>query len=264
MRLAVRRWPDRLDPATPTTLLVHGVTASSRTWWRIGPAVAAAGWQVLAVDLRCHGASGCADLTGARDLAWDVAETLEAELGSFAVDVAWGHSLGARTIMQLLNEVPDAARRLVLEDPPGNITPRRSASIDGWRREVDQARSDPAASAAEQRRLFSWDPRDVAENVTSLAECRIEAIIGAFDLGAREVAPDLAPGIAVPALLVVADAARGTALPEPDRARTIAALPAGSRMVELPGGHTLHRDVPGAYLETILEWLGEPRRAPAA
>ena len=68
---------------------------------------------------------------------------------------------------------------------------------------------------------------------------------------------ELAPGIAVPTLLVVAQA--GSVLSEPDRAATMAHLPAGSRMVELPGGHTLHRDVPELYLDTILSWLGAPR-----
>ncbi|MEO8510176.1 MAG: alpha/beta fold hydrolase [Chloroflexota bacterium] len=58
MRLAVQRWPDTLDAAAPTVLLVHGITASSGTWWRVAPALVDAGWQVLAVDLalpRCLG-----------------------------------------------------------------------------------------------------------------------------------------------------------------------------------------------------------------
>src|SRR2546423_5079115 len=35
---ATRTWG---DPGGPPILLIHGVTASSRIWWRIGPALAA-------------------------------------------------------------------------------------------------------------------------------------------------------------------------------------------------------------------------------
>ncbi|MEO8510177.1 MAG: alpha/beta hydrolase [Chloroflexota bacterium] len=192
-----------------------------------------------------------------RDVADDVAETLVAELGRAHVDVAWGHSLGGRTIMQLLNSIPGAANRAVIEDPPGRLTGLEERATN-WRREVELARSDPLAFAAEQREANPmWDERDIQHNVASVAACRIEPVTDALDAGLSETAIELAPGIHVPTLLVVA--AHGSGLPEPDRSETIAALPSGSKLVELPGGHTLHRDVPDAYLATILGWLGAPR-----
>ena len=39
------------DPADRPLVLIHGVTASSRIWWRVGPALAATGRRVVAVDL---------------------------------------------------------------------------------------------------------------------------------------------------------------------------------------------------------------------
>ncbi|MGH2816717.1 MAG: alpha/beta hydrolase, partial [Actinomycetota bacterium] len=57
VQLATRAWGDGADPSRPLTVLVHGVTSSSRTWWRVGPALAERGFRVLAVDLRGHGAS---------------------------------------------------------------------------------------------------------------------------------------------------------------------------------------------------------------
>ena len=257
MKLAARRWPETLVRGSPTVLLVHGITSSSRTWWRVAPVVAAAGWQVLAVDLRCHGASGCEPPTGMRDAADDVAETLEAELGSIRLDVAWGHSLGGRTVLQLLNDHPAAANRAVIEDPPGRLTglDERAAT---WSHEVDLARRDPLAFAAEQREANpSWDERDITENVASVAACRIEPVMDALAAGLSETAIELAPGVRVPTLLVLARS--GSGLPEPDRSETFAGLPDGSQLVQLAGGHTLHRDVPDAYLETILDWLGAPR-----
>jgi len=46
------------DPADPPVLLVHGVTSNAETFWRVGPAVAAGGWHVVAVDLPGHGRTG--------------------------------------------------------------------------------------------------------------------------------------------------------------------------------------------------------------
>jgi pimeloyl-ACP methyl ester carboxylesterase len=58
-------------------VLVHGVTASARTWWRVGPWFAENGWRVVAVDLRDHGASPrMRGDEGLDDLAWDVHETV--------------------------------------------------------------------------------------------------------------------------------------------------------------------------------------------
>jgi pimeloyl-ACP methyl ester carboxylesterase len=77
--LATRAWGGGADRSRPLAVLVHGVTSSSRTWWRVGPALAERGYRVLAVDLRGHGASPrpVAGLDAA-DLAADVAETVTA------------------------------------------------------------------------------------------------------------------------------------------------------------------------------------------
>jgi pimeloyl-ACP methyl ester carboxylesterase len=50
---ATRAWG---DPTAAPILLIHGVTASSRVWWRIGPALAAGlDCRVVAVDQPGHG-----------------------------------------------------------------------------------------------------------------------------------------------------------------------------------------------------------------
>jgi len=45
------------SPNDPPLLLVHGVTSNAAIWWRIGPALAAAGRRVIAVDMPGHGRS---------------------------------------------------------------------------------------------------------------------------------------------------------------------------------------------------------------
>jgi pimeloyl-ACP methyl ester carboxylesterase len=263
MRLALRRWPDPPAADRPPLLLVHGLTASSGTWWRIGPDLAAAGWQVLAPDLRCHGASGCDGAIGRWDAADDLAEIVDAEAGG-RLDVAWGHSLGARTILQLLGRRPGIAARLVLEDPPG-LRGDRGDQIAGWRREAALARTQPAMLAEEVRgRNPDWDERDVAGVVRDVADCRIEPIIDAIERGAAMVDPAeaLVAAIRTPALLLLAEEER-SGLTGASRAATIAALPPGSRTVEMGTGHSIHRDAPDDYLAIALEWLGGPQRTGA-
>src|SRR5205085_8245321 len=54
--LHVATWGTRAAPAG-AVLLVHGLTASSREFVDLGPALAAAGWYVVAPDLRGRGRS---------------------------------------------------------------------------------------------------------------------------------------------------------------------------------------------------------------
>ena len=121
------RQPEGVPTAvhSPLAVLVHGVTSSSRTWWRVGPALAERGYRVLAVDLRGHGASPRTEGgLSVADLADDVAETVEAARAPLPVDLLVGHSLGALVALELVGRRPGFARRLVVEDPPG------SGSID--------------------------------------------------------------------------------------------------------------------------------------
>lgn len=53
MQLHTREW----GTGDRTALLVHGIMSDSRTWRRVGPALAERGYRVLAVDLRGHGRS---------------------------------------------------------------------------------------------------------------------------------------------------------------------------------------------------------------
>jgi pimeloyl-ACP methyl ester carboxylesterase len=253
MRLAVKHVG---ASSAPVAVLIHGVTASHRTWWRVAPIVADAGWHVMAIDLRCHGRSPCGGPIRGRDLADDVAETLAAEMGTDAVDVVWGHSLGARTAMQLLADHASLAQRLILEDPPGRVSRDREAAIAGWQRESALAHDDPEAGVRQQLADNpTWDERDARENVESVRDARVEWISDAFASGYREGAPDIMPLLSTPTLLVLAEEAQSV-LKGADRAETIAALPPGSRFVELPGGHTLHRDLPD--VRVTLDWLGGP------
>src|SRR4029453_2543474 len=127
--LATRTWGE--GGGRPLALLVHGITSSSRSWWRFGPALGGGGSAGLGgggVARGGHGGSPPAGHgLGPADLAPDVVETVAAHLGGGSrdgdaatpVDLLVGHSLGALVSLALLAERPRFARRLLLEGPPG-------------------------------------------------------------------------------------------------------------------------------------------------
>ena len=106
------------DPSARPLLLVHGVTASAAIWWRVGPALAATGRRVVAVDLPGHGQTGHWTGHGAfRETAADLVEFARAAgLATPDLQVV-AHSWGAMVAVNL----PAAGlrpSRLVLLDPP--------------------------------------------------------------------------------------------------------------------------------------------------
>jgi pimeloyl-ACP methyl ester carboxylesterase len=82
-------------PGASPLLLVHGITSNAGTWWRIGPALAAAGHRVIAPDLPAHGLTGSwSGDVAFRDTAEDLAAFARAAFPDAApgdVDVV-GHS----------------------------------------------------------------------------------------------------------------------------------------------------------------------------
>jgi pimeloyl-ACP methyl ester carboxylesterase len=266
-RLATRAWSldgpgARGGDGRPLALLVHGVTSSSRTWWRVGPALAERGFAVLAVDLRGHGSSPPAEQgLGPAHLAADVAETVATELGPAAagsepaVDLLVGHSLGAMVCLALLAERPRYARRVLLEDPPGPRGIDWAELATGMEHEGERARREPAALRADwERENPSWPPGEAERRVADMAECDTAAIAAAvrgglaFDLAAQAAAVD------APVLLILADEAAGSTLLGEDRAELVGAVRNGVTRV-LPAGHSVHREALPAYLAAVDEWL---------
>jgi pimeloyl-ACP methyl ester carboxylesterase len=113
---ATRSWG---DPGAPPILLIHGVTSTSRIWWRIGPALAAGlGRRLFAIDQAGHGdTAGWLGHHRFRDNAEDLIRVADAA-GWRRPDLrVVGHSWGGMTAawlpaLRLATEV------LVLLDPP--------------------------------------------------------------------------------------------------------------------------------------------------
>jgi pimeloyl-ACP methyl ester carboxylesterase len=266
VRLATRSWDGNdngelvasASAGGPLALLIHGVTSSSRTWWRLAPELVRRGYRVLALDLRGHGASPPVDddlVLG--DLAADVFETLDALAPRHpAIDLLIGHSLGALVALDLLAAVPGVARRLVLEDPPGPTGidwPAMSEGIraDGWR-----ARSEPETM---RRELVAgnpaWVPEEVDRRLADLVACDSDGIAAALSRTTAFDLIGLASAVRVPTLLVIGLEWLGSALAGPDRAALVAALDGHADVEVLDTGHNLHREAFTSYLEVLDRWL---------
>ena len=257
MRLATRTWGEE---GLQHAVLLHGLTSSSRTWWRVGPWFAANGWRVVAVDLRGHGESPrLSGDEGLAELAGDVQKTVSELLDpGDRIDLLLGHSLGALTALELCGRYGDLARRVVLEDPPGS----ESTNPEETAREMEGAAARAGEDAEGLRREMmeenpSWAEEDAAYAVAGLLECDPRALI-ALRHALRWDLAGLVGSLGVPVLLVLGSEGRGSALPEPERATVAGALRRGA-VRELDAGHNVHRDDFDGYVRALDSWLGEPR-----
>ena len=204
------------DPAARPLLLIHGVTSSAATWWRIAPALAATGRRVVAVDQAGHGRTGhWQGHHRFRDNAADIAAFVRAAgLDRSDLQVV-GHSWGAMTAAAL----PTAGLRpatIVLIDPPALphafMAQQVSASDERTYGEMDEAV--PAVRAANP----DWDEGDVlakAEALTQLDEAAARSVLldnGDWDGGLADLADPAAAGI--PVWLIRGETAAGGYLPE--------------------------------------------------
>jgi len=126
-------------PDGAVVLLLHGLTASGRSWQNVAP-VLGENFRVVAPDARGHGGSQWMRDYSFELMSDDVVKLME-QLGILAA-IVMGHSMGALTAYELAAARPELIRLLVLEEmpppdpanPPQPIPQRRdpSASYD-WR-----------------------------------------------------------------------------------------------------------------------------------
>jgi pimeloyl-ACP methyl ester carboxylesterase len=238
-------------------VLIHGVTASAAIWWRIGPALAASGRRVVAVDLPGHGRTGhWMGHYRFRDNATDVAAWLRAAgLDIPAIQIV-GHSWGAMTAAALPADGIRPATLVLLEPP--------AIPLAIIARMADEASTEvPAAMDAARATLAaanpSWSDRDVRAKAEALAQLDVAAarsIVldnGNWDGGLAELDDPAAAGI--PKWIIRGEEASGSLLPD-------AALPAlaarvgADHVLTLAGApHAPQRTHPEATTLAILRAL---------
>jgi pimeloyl-ACP methyl ester carboxylesterase len=239
---------------SPLAVLVHGVTSSSRTWWRVGPALAGRGFRVLAVDLRGHGGSPRAEAgLAAADLADDVAETVARTAGG-PVDLLVGHSLGALVALEAVARHPGFARRLVVEDPPGASSVDWAGVAAGIEADTALAASDPEGLRRDLEAANpAWPPGEAERRLADLTDCDGRAVAAALRPGAAYDLAGLLAAARLPILMLLGEEALGSILTGLDRKAAIDAVGEGATRV-LPAGHNLHREALDPWLAALDVW----------
>jgi pimeloyl-ACP methyl ester carboxylesterase len=257
------RWRPQGD-TRGTAVLLHGMMSLGATWWRIGPALAAAGWDVRAVDMAGH---GDAPPVGHPLTVDDLVTRLTAAVHG-PVDLLVGHSLGAVTAITAADRDPGLARAVVLEDPPDGNLIDPLVLAEGIEADSALARADRDRLVRRSRTTNPmWADRDVEEDVHGIEAADVPVITAGLRGGLRSWdVPALVRRVTaagVPVLVLAGPesggtfgTASGSALTEDARRGVREALPAG-RFVELPGGHCLHRDHPDLWLNAVAAFADE-------
>ncbi len=228
-------------------LLVHGLGSSGALMWRLGVALAEAGWSAAAVDLRGHGSAPRALDYTIDAFAADVAATTAPHGGAW--DLVIGHSLGGAAIVVASTAQPAWARRLVLIDPGIVVL---GADADAVRTSQEQAFADNRVEAVRAEHP-DWHPQDIELKVDAVARASQWAV----DLVAVQNPDwdvrDACARVVVPTHVIGADPEVYSLFTGDIAASVLAANARFTMSIVAGAGHSPHRDKPD---ETVRQLLG--------
>lgn len=255
-----RLWCDLVGPAdAPVVCMAHAMSSDSTIWAEQLPALLAAGWQVLRLDMRGHGGSDPVpgDYTMS-ELAGDVVLALDF-LGLARVHYV-GLSIGGMVGQVLAIEHRERLLSAMLCATAPAAVP---GGLEMWRKRFDaiaEANSVEPIADDTMRRWFTDDfdrldrvaqIRSTVANATPAGYCGGAAAIIGFDVLAR------LPSITTPTLVVCGDDDPGT--PAAGN-RRIAELIPGARYEEIAHArHLLNVQHPETFNRIMLDWLASQR-----
>jgi pimeloyl-ACP methyl ester carboxylesterase len=176
-------------------LLLHGIGSNAAGWWRVGDDLAAAGWSVVAADLRGHGASPSSSRYSLGDHAADVLA-----LGS-GWDAVLGHSMGAAVAVLCHAAAPGFAGRLVLQDP-AIAMPEPVEEMIGWLVDVYERPLTPEQLAEDNPR---WHPHDCAMKAEALRRTGADVIAATVEQSWPWNVFDELTSVSVPTVIIGSD-----------------------------------------------------------
>ncbi|WEK60429.1 MAG: alpha/beta hydrolase [Candidatus Microbacterium colombiense] len=238
------------SPSAPRrALLVHGLGSSGALMWRLGDALADAGWHATAVDLRGHGdAPRSVDYSVAAYGA-DLVETLPHHGDTW--DAVIGHSLGGAASTVAAASAPEWTRRLILIDPAIHVNGRDAGIV---RRSQERAFADTRLEVVQQEHPH-WHPQD--------QELKVDAVLRASAWAVEQTSAQNQPwdvraaaaALTVPTHVIAADPAVYSIFTGDLAAEVLAANPLISMSIVAGAGHSLHRDKPEESVRQLLEAL---------
>ncbi|MEO7664473.1 MAG: alpha/beta fold hydrolase [Candidatus Limnocylindrales bacterium] len=245
------------DSAAAPLLLLHGVTSNADTFWRVGPAVAAAGRLVVALELPGHGRTG--HWQGRHrfsETASDVVAYVRAaglEEGRLAV---LGHSWGA-LVTAALPAAGLRPERLLLMDPPAlPVSVMELMTRDPLERPFERF---DAALAAIEGANPGWPEGDIRAKARGLTQFDPDAVLaillenGDWDGGLAALADPAARDI--PTWAIVGESRTGSMVPDAVLPILAARIGADHVLRIADGPHSPQRLYPEATVLAILRAL---------
>lgn len=253
-----------------TVMLIHGLTATHRSWAEVGPQLAARGWYVVAPDLRGRGLSskparGYNVGVHASDLL-----ALCDRLGIEKVTLI-GHSLGAVIAMYAAALFPERVAKIVLVDAGGKIPDDTAQAIAASvnRLGMPFPSLDAYLTAMSALPMITWNPfweqyfRYDAEIqpdgtvVSRVPRAAINEETAALYFTKSEDLPSFvkAPTLIVRAALGTLGPDKGVVLPREEAERLVTVIP-DARWVEIPDTNHYTVTLAPAFMEAVTEFLG--------
>lgn len=225
-------------------LLVHGLGSNARGWWRVGPALAEAGFRVVAPDLRGHGDSPKADHYRVDRYASDLMALRE------RWDAVVAHSLGGGSATIALKREPSWADRVVLVDP-FLIILDEAVAVD-WL--MEDFKQEPSLERLAERNP-TWHAEDTRIKLEALRESGPEVIKATItDNPGFNLVSDVV-AIEVPTLLLGADPNLLPLVP-PVLGESLAGMNPNIEFYTITGGsHSMHRDKFDEFMGHLLRFL---------
>ncbi|MGL3151005.1 alpha/beta fold hydrolase [Microbacterium sp. A82] len=230
-------------------LLVHGLGSSAALMWRLGAALADAGWHAVAVDLRGHG-------DAPRSLNYTI-PAYAADLGALlpgrggAWDAVIGHSLGGASSTVAAASDPSWTNRLILIDPAILVEGRDETII---RRSQERAFADNRTEAVQEEHPH-WHPQEI--------ELKVDAVHRASRWAVEQTSAQNKPWdvradaarLTIPTHIIGADPKIYSLFTGATAESVLTANAKISMSVVTGAGHSPHRDKPDDTIHQILEAL---------
>lgn len=243
----------------PTLVLLHGFSDDGLCWTPIAQALENT-YDILMVDARGHGRSeGPPTGYGHDQHAADVADLIKKL--NLRKPLVLGHSMGAVTTLMLAASYPDLPGAILLEDPPPFWAPPKVLTEQNQRRSgmgqwiVELKRKTFDEMMAENRANEpNWPEGEREPWVNSKIRMSFNVLNGFTenrDLDMRKAVTQ----ITCPALLLIADTARG-GITSAEQAADLHSLVPQLKIAHITNaGHSIRRDQPAAYLDAVRAFL---------